>query len=139
MLFQRFYRCAPCAALVLLGACSHTPGPGDIPPGANFTTHILADSTKLFVYSTPQRGGREHRSMRGGGAEREGGDMEQQRPRDNRRASQNGLQAMLTENNYCREGYVVLEQYETRNQYVIRGECRDAATADDRARFDHGS
>lgn len=127
------------AALMLaVAACSHTPEPGDIPPGANFTTHILDNGTKLFTYAVRQGrpgGGGGDGGMGGGGDRPEGGGMG--RPSRSGRDTQLGLQAMLMQNTYCREGYVVLEQYETMNQFVIRGECREAANDDDRARFTH--
>lgn len=48
---------------------------------------------------------------------------------------QRNLGAMLAQNRYCRDGYVVLEQYEERTGYVIRGECRDSANENDRRLF----
>jgi hypothetical protein len=118
---------------VVLGACSHTPGPDDIPPGADFSANILGDGTKLFVFSLRLARPEGH----GMGAMR--GQEEEQRSRrpTNVKSMQQALQAMLAENGYCRENYVVLEQYELRNQYFIRGECRDSATESDRTRFVH--
>ena len=138
---KNFLRYSPLLIAVLAAACSHTPGPADIPPGADFTANILADGTKLFTFSTRlERGG----GMFGGGSGRRGGgreegeDGEEQRQRRSPvKPNQQGLQAMLAQNGYCRDGYVVLEQYEQHNQYVTRGECRDAATDADRERYKH--
>lgn len=119
-------------------ACSHSPSASDIPPGANFSTQILADDTKLFTYT--------QRFMRGG--PEMSGDVDyttidnpkMMRERDGMRAtitkaSRKGLEGMLAQNNYCRDGYMVLEQYEQHGSYIIRGECRDGATGADRERF----
>jgi len=122
------------AVVPILAACSHTPTAADIPPGATFTANILADNTKLFVYT--QRLGRggpprdEYAAIDGpGGREREA--ERAHAPQ----IAKNGVQAMLAQNHYCRDGYMVLEQYDQRGSYVVRGECRDAATADDRNKF----
>ena len=132
-------KCARWVALSMtalgLVACSNTPDASDIPPGAEFATKILADDTKLFTYS--------QRFMRGGMRAPETGDFQtidnpqMMRDRDNMRAaiskaSRKGLEAMLAQNNYCRDGYMVIEQYEQHGSYIIRGECRDSATNTDR-------
>ena len=110
-----------------LGACSHTPDAGDVLPGATFTTKILADGTKLFVYA--QRFARRDGDMEGDGGNRGN------RSAQVAQITQRGVQTMLAQNLYCRDGYVVLEQYEERTSYVIRGECREAATSADREKF----
>ncbi len=124
-------------ATVALSACAGSPSVDDLPPGANFAAKILADDTKLFLYS--QRFMR----PRDAAAEMDYATLENQRAareRDNFRTAapkiaKKGLDAMLAQNRYCRAGYVVLEQYEERGAYIIRGECRDSATSDERARF----
>ncbi len=124
------------AAALWLSACSHTPSASDIPPGATFTTKILADDTKLFVYS--QRFAR--RGANGGEVD-DGMSEEHSRGGGSGRSEQmakiglRGVQAMLAQNHYCRDGYVVLEQYEEHGSYIIRGECRDAADAAERSKF----
>jgi hypothetical protein len=118
-----------------LSACSHTPSADDIPPGAAFTTKILADDTKLFVYS--------QRFARRGPGNGDGGDGSDEAPdrggsgRSEQMAkiSLRGMQAMLAQNHYCRDSYVVLEQYDQHGSFFIRGECRDAANAADRSKF----
>lgn len=125
------------AALSLV-ACSHAPSANDIPPGVDFSTKILADDSKLFVYS--------QRFMRGGPPTSDEMDYttidnpKVMRERDSMRAmlpkvSRKGLEATLAQNNYCRDGYMVLEQYEQHGSYIIRGECREAATSADREKF----
>lgn len=122
-------------AALWLSACSHTPSAADIPPGATFTTKILADDTKLFVYS--QRFAR--RGPNGG----EGDDGLNEAPErggsgrsaEMAKISLRGVEAMLAQNHYCRDGYVVLEQYDQHGSYFIRGECRDAVNAAERSKF----
>lgn len=121
-----------------LVACSHAPSAGDIPSGVDFATKILADDTKLFTYS--------QRFMRGESGASGDADYttidnpKMMRERDGMRAaltksSRKGLEVTLTQNHYCRDGYMVLEQYEQHGSYIIRGECRDAATSADREKF----
>lgn len=133
----------PAAALalsLLLVACGSTPGARGVPPGANFAANILPDGTKLFTFSThlphpPTEG------VRGASAYRDGEDEQAERrrrmPVNLADANKRALQEMLQENSYCREGYLLHELYEDRTEYVIRGECRDAATDADRARYSH--
>jgi hypothetical protein len=129
---------ALCVMSICAIACSHTPSASDIPPGAAFTANILADDTKLFTYS--QRFTRDGSELYG---ETDYASMENPRTLRARegmrkavmKASHNGLEAMLAQNNYCRDDYMVLEQYEQHGTYIIRGECRDAATHEDREKF----
>ncbi len=127
----------PIAIALIMTACSHAPSADDIPPGADFAAKILADDIKLFTYTQP--------FMRGGAAP-EANDFQtidnpkMMRERENMRAAiaksaRRGLEAMLAQNNYCRAGYMVLEQYEQHGSYIIRGECRDGATNVDREKF----
>ncbi len=122
--------------MLWLCACAHTPNASDIPPGATFTTKILADDTKLFVYSQ-----RFARRAPDGGESEEGADEAAGRRDGAERGAQiaqiakRGVQAMLAQNHYCRDGYVVIEQYEEHGSFIIRGECRDAATSAERSKF----
>lgn len=130
-------RVAAFAALgLLVAACSNTPGARKVPPGASFAANILADGTKLFTFSThllrPSLEA-EHRMLAADNEQAEG--RQQRRRTDLAETSKRALQMMLQENGYCREGYVLHELYEDRTDYVIRGECRDAASDADRARF----
>jgi hypothetical protein len=125
----------------LLTACGHTPSANDIPQGANFSANILDNGTKLFTFSTRlPRTARDGDSVREESASRRGADQPEPRLRmqaDLAQANKKAVQAMLQENGYCREGYVLLEMYEDRLDYVIRGECRDAANDSDRAKYSH--
>jgi len=130
------YVIASAALAALLSACGHTPSAGDVPPDANFSANILDNGTKLFTFSTHLP----HQPRDGENMPRRGDQQGEERPRphaDMAGASKKALQAMLLENGYCREGYVVLEMYEDRTSYVMRGECRDAADDNDRARYAH--
>jgi hypothetical protein len=131
------FRAAGIAALNLLAACSQMPGARNVPPGASFTADILADDTKLFTFSVrlPKPSLDRERGFRG--EEDPQADGRRRAPIDYAEGSKRALQAMIEENRYCREGYVLHELYEDRLDYVIRGECRDAATEADRARFSH--
>lgn len=131
------FRAAGIAALSLLAACSNVPSARNVPPGASFAANILADDTKLFTFSVrlPKPALDGERGYRG---------QDDSQAEGRRRAhidyaegSKRALQAMIEENGYCREGYVLHELYEDRIDYVIRGECRDAATDADRARYSH--
>lgn len=117
-------------------ACSHTPSAGDIPPGAAFAARILTDGTKLFTYTV--------RVMRAGpvGDDRDGFDdmptnrgARPERSVQFAQSAQRAIQALLAQNHYCRDGHVVLEQYDEHGKYIVRGECRDAATDADREKF----
>lgn len=129
-------RAAGIAALSLLAAaCGNAPSARDVPPGASFAANILADGTKLFTFSThlPRPPMETARSLQA--QERQEAEGRRLMRIDPTESSKKALQAMMQENNYCREGYVLHELYEDRTDYVIRGECRDAATDADRARY----
>ncbi|MDB6062402.1 MAG: hypothetical protein JWM78_2505 [Verrucomicrobiaceae bacterium] len=119
-------------AWLALSACSHTPSPEDIPAGASFITNILADDTKLFTYR--QRGfGGPPRENEAGAPER--GGERGPKTEQMQKMAERGVVAMLMQNHYCREGYMVLEQYEQQRSYIVRGECRDAASQADREKY----
>lgn len=124
-------------AAVVLAACSSAPRPGSVPPGTSFAANILDDGTKLFTFTL--------HAQRPAPAVVRGADglpNQQQQAEMARRMrghmaedARKGLHLMLQENGYCQEGYVLHELYEDRAGYVIRGECRDAASDADRARY----
>ena len=123
----------PLAATVLSSVgCSHTPSAADIPPGATFTANILADGTKLFVYRQSGFGARPPREGEVGALDQpdRGPSTEQLQ-----KSAKRGVDATLAQNHYCREGYMVLEQYQQERAFIVRGECRDAANADEREKF----
>lgn len=123
-----------------LAACSHAPSASDIPPNVSFAAKILNDDTKLFTYTVHRGrggpGGDEDMPEMGGGGGRGGGmGGGPGRSAPSSKALLLGVDAMLAQNHYCRDGYVVLEQYDQHGNYIIRGECKDAATSADREKF----
>lgn len=121
------------AAIFLLSACAHTPRPSDIPPGSMFSTKILTNDTKLFTYALRlKRGPADAPDVVGETPERGGGAG---RSAQLAQVAQRAINAQLAQNQYCRDGYVVLEQFEEQQKYIVRGECRDAATSADRELF----
>lgn len=129
LIARALVRCSLLPAVALLAACAHAPDSGDVPPGASFEANILTDGTKLFVYAV-RRGGAGDRESAG-----DGGPRPQQASTRGAQNMKRGLEGMLAQNHYCRDGYLVLEQYDDRTGSVIRGECREAATAHDRELF----
>jgi hypothetical protein len=114
-----------------LSACSQAPTVADIPRGASFTPTILTDGTKLFVYRQRGFGGPPNENEVGPSERAQRGPNTEQM----QKMAQRGATAMLMQNHYCREGFMVLEQYEQQRSFVLRGECRDAADASDREKF----
>lgn len=121
------------ACIILLSACSNAPKHPE--PAALFTTNISDNGSKFFVYSL-ERHDTQGKRPQGG---REGGrEMGSRPPKGEKRGGggksfnlEKNLQALLDNNGYCREGYMVLE----RQQRSIRGECHETATNKDRERF----
>lgn len=119
------------ALAVVLSACGHTPSAADIPSGASFSATILADGTKLFLYKQPgfrgppdeERLGPTERGQRGPTTEQM------------QKVALRGVTATLAQNQYCRTGHMVLEQYPQQRSYVVRGECRESADQADREKY----
>ena len=111
---------------LLLAGCGSSPEKPEKIPGS-FRTNILADGTKLFTYTLGNTRG-DGRAAPPGAMPPPGAPRKLPDPHD-------PLEAMLEQNRYCRDGYVTLEQYRMGMQQVIRGECRDDATEQDRQRF----
>jgi hypothetical protein len=128
---RRIVLLAGSALVIVLSACGHTPSAADIPSGASFTATVLADGTKLFVYKQP--------GFRGPPDEAQVGPVErgQHGPTTEQmqKTALRGIVATLAENQYCRTGYMVLEQYPQQRNYVVRGECREPADQADREKF----
>lgn len=111
------------AALLLAGCGSNRSEPQAKPAelAARFEPRILDDGTKLFTYSVqlPRPGSSQlTRSRRPAEA-----------PVDH------WVSHLLLENGFCQQGFVTLDHYQVRGRAVLRGECREAATAQDRERF----
>lgn len=112
-------------ALLLVGCQS---GPASAPADieTRFAPRILDNDTKLFTFTAilPKRSPGPSLSDIG---------------RQNEPALDRWVQALFAENAYCRDGYLTLDHYRTARQAVLRGECREAATAADRRRFASGA
>ncbi len=124
-MLRKIYCVVVIAVLTQLAACANQPDAGDVPPGVDFKTQMLADGTKLFKVITREAIPKERRGLNKPPEQR------RERPQDMKKIAA----AMLAENHYCRSGFVVLEQYQQQHSHVLRGECRDAADASDRQRF----
>ena len=121
-------------SVALIGLCACTPSSHKGIASSDFAPKILDDDTKLFVYT--QRFGvlaarDDYASIDNPAALRERESIRLSAPK----ASKNALEALLRQNHYCRDGYVVLDQYEQHGSYIIRGECRDSATPEERQKF----
>ena len=133
-------------AFALLG-CAHQPERDRFARDADFTARILDNGTKLFRVAMRQpmpagrSGGPGDSRNDSGGADCfpcEPGQQVGSRARGGRELDMRKVAtAVLEENHYCREGFVVLEQYQAAEGRVLRGECRDAADAGDRQKFTH--
>ena len=133
-------------AIALSSSCSSKkPHPA---PVTYFSTNITVEGGKFFVYrlEMPQRGGQEDggRGSRpekgkkpGGGGGRNGASP----PNNGRKGGRSEVNLkqrvdrLIAENRYCRDGYVVLDEYTGAGGVSLRGECRDGATPEDRSRF----
>src|SRR5690606_20680893 len=125
---------------LLLAACAGHSGPREVPPAAEFSARILADDTKLFTLRLPL--GPAPGERREGAVRRSGEDCfrceagQRPLPAKPRTIDMKGIAtAILAENHYCRDGFIVLEQFAQDRTQVLRGECRDGASAADRARY----
>ena len=128
------------AVLLLLPACSNHPDKRP-QPKEFFSTQISSEGSKFFVYrlELPARGkGDDHRRPAHGGR---GGDSARAGAGSGKKSAdmtvkpEQRLKALLADNNYCREGYVELERRQYSSGISLRGECREAATKQDRRRF----
>lgn len=132
---RAFIQLISICSLALLSGCSN---PSKRPePAALFTTHISDNGSKFFVYRL-QRPSREQRDSRGEGmrdGRGSGGPAAGVRSKKKSRSFdlEKGLLSVLETNQYCRDGYMVLERLD----YLIRGECHETATLKDRERFLH--
>jgi hypothetical protein len=132
-----FLYSAIAAFIVASVGCAQEPARSNVPSGASFMADVLDDGTKLFTLR--MRLPKPEFDVARSRAYRDDPEMQAEARRraraDHSEPSKRALQAMLQENGYCREGYVIHELYEDRTDYVIRGECRDAANDADRARY----
>lgn len=120
----RFALLTLCASIILLAGCSQQP-PHKPAEHVHFEVLILPNGTKLFEFAVkppPVTRPASHA-------------LPQTESPGSRRLSPERLlkqlEQTLAETGYCREGYQVLERYPN----YLRGECREAATGEDRQRF----
>jgi hypothetical protein len=130
--------------VVLSSACSSKkPRPQ---PAVYFSTNITVEGSKFFVYrlEMPQRSEQEgsrrgSRPTKGGGPD--GGRDRASPPARDRKGGRGAddlkqrVDQLIAENLYCRDGYVILDEYTGGGGVSLRGECRDDATPADRNRF----
>jgi len=149
-----FYVFALLAIVLLSAGCSNTrkkPEPIEV-----FDTQISDDGTKVFVYrlEMPKKSETLNKGSRGNGKRGGRGDgtkggrgsgrsSDREKPMARSEQSNNkmdsklegGLEKILTDNTYCRDGYYELDRHRTLSDISIRGECRDEATEEDRRKF----
>lgn len=133
------------AVIALCGACASKEKRPRPEPVTQFNTHISADGTKLFVYrmEMPEResGGGQRGRPQGGGMGGRGAPPAQERGSGRgERGNDDDLlkqqvDLLIAQNRYCRNGYLVLDQYTGAGGSSLRGECREEASAEDRTRF----
>lgn len=144
---QSFFLVVLVMAISLSSACSSKrPRPE---PAIYFSTYITVDGSKFFVYrqEIPQHTNRkksgqsshEMKGQRPSGGRGDGPQQERGRGRGPDRPDKNSLtqrvDMLIAENSYCRDGYIVLDEYTDAEGVSLRGECRDDATSEDRGRF----
>lgn len=133
------------SAFLMLTACASAPPP-NIPLDEIFVTTIEDNHLKLFVFSVtpPERAGVDgitSDEVRHSGrppVENSGG-----RPRPNKSELReqmkeivySRLEARLSENGFCRDGFIILESFIDYGKSRIRGECLDGATEEDYKKF----
>ncbi|MBB3047642.1 hypothetical protein FHR99_001908 [Litorivivens lipolytica] len=126
--------------LGLVQACaSNAPASGT---QERFTPQILDNGTKLFRYEF-SRGDklRPILAYDQAGGFSDGRDVysAEELRRKNERHLRFAVPRLLEENGYCREGFYTLDTLIGYGNASLRGECKEAATAEDRARFDKPS
>ncbi|RZA02341.1 MAG: hypothetical protein EOO68_09795 [Moraxellaceae bacterium] len=107
----------------VLAACST--GRNFDPQGLQFKTLITPDHVKRFELSIAPRPVpidplSDRRGLESGPSERQLKAM---------------LKDALADNGFCREGFLPLGRYAGESNYKLRGECKDAASVEDIARF----
>ncbi|MBV7316596.1 hypothetical protein KU855_13160 [Shewanella sp. NIFS-20-20] len=129
------------ATLVVISGCQLSPSISEAYAGKlrdNLVTRIGQDGTKLFTYSLrltdPVIGDENRRPT----SRKEALRMERE-SRDLRdliaEQTELGLEKTLEMSGYCRQGYIELSRLIASDRGEIRGECNEAATAEDRQKF----
>lgn len=124
-----------------LAACSgHSSLPSNV--SETFTTVIHDNGTKVFAYNLAlgqeisalsaldyQQGFTDGRRLY----------SPEELVKRNRRRLKSRLNSLLEDNNFCREGFITLQQYAGYATASLRGECREGASDEDRQRFPNGA
>ncbi len=122
----RATRLALAALVAASGGCAT---PGADTESFRFATMITDSNLKLFQLSYPRPSGPEpllrSRPNR----------PERRAPELNEQTLRNILDQRMESSEYCRSGYLLLGRHSGPTTQMIRGECREAATDDDRRRF----
>jgi hypothetical protein len=130
------------SCIAAVGCSSNKPRHPEIKE--EFSTRITEDGSKLFTYTAtlPERKGKQ-RNMGpppGGGQGRGGpppGESSSGKGGKNGKSDPltQGIDNKLAETGYCREGYFTWEKTISRGTLTVNGECREAATDEDRRVF----
>jgi hypothetical protein len=131
--------------LLFLVACASSPPP-NIPLDETFVTTIEENHLKLFVFSvtppgSPGKDGQPMGQVRHSGRPPVENSGSRSRPDKGELREQmkeivySRLDARLSENGFCRDGYITLESFIDYGKSRIRGECVDGATEEDYEKF----
>ena len=120
----KFATCSICCAFALsLAGCSIQRSFDS--QGSEFKTLITADNIKRFELTIiPRPVPIDPQSNRRG--------LE---PGPSERQLKGLLKDALANNEFCRQGYLPLGRYAGESHYRLRGECKDAASTEDKAKF----
>ncbi len=138
---MRYLRLSGLLTAAAISACSGAPSAPSKPQSATtFITHIDAAGSKLFVFSlqSPQVNGSSKHArsgMRHGGQGSTNTDNQSAPANDMQQKFNDLLQAKLTDSGFCRDGYIEQDRTVESGFMSLRGQCRDKATPEDRARF----
>ncbi|WDE04798.1 hypothetical protein SG34_026375 [Thalassomonas viridans] len=137
--------CCWCGVFLFLAACSSH---REKTVEEIFVTEIREDSSKMFAFTLTQekaarsrqadtktRAGKQGKSRKGGKEKGAGKNESRERQNPLEDIFQQRLEQRLSQNNYCRTGYLELERYASRGAMTMRGECNESATESDRQRF----
>lgn len=117
---------------LMLTACSRTQHLQT--DALSFRTLITPDNIKRFELSVPAKPLDVMKQMnRGRDSDRDGRGEFQQRHTDV--YLKYALEDILDHNGFCQQGYLLLGRFAGENQNRLRGECKDSASAEDRAKF----
>jgi hypothetical protein len=128
------------AGALLLGACAQPTMPDE---HETFITHIHEDGTKIFEYHLDHRDPSRLRTFIEFRDDHVSDHyirepVEDGRERDHQRAERRFLtlaRDRIKRSGFCREGYITLEEKIGTATSMLRGECRESATEDDREAF----